>query len=94
MNNLKIGDRVEIIGRSSFLFVGLFGVIVDIRKDGYVGVEFDKNIGGHDCDGKGKDCHCRYLPAFDIGVIEKNITPLRIRWYSKGNFSDWEDNNK
>ena len=65
----KIGDEVisivpgTIIGTK--MGIGMKGKIIDILKESNafisIGVEFEKNIGGHDCNNKGKDGFCRYF---------------------------------
>jgi len=92
MDNFKIGDRVKSdIDRR---FNVNIGTVIEIRNDRVIGVQFDNFVSGHDCDGNGLDGYCYYFLSKQILHVEKNnITPLRIRWYSKGNFSDWEDHN-
>ena len=62
-DNIKKGDRIicsEKIGHDSES--GLHGRVVETaRLSDTVGVEFDKNIGGHNSDGLGKQGHCWYM---------------------------------
>lgn len=62
MNNFKIGDRVEFTGEllSNSINIGDKGTIVSL-DDNFVGVDFDRNIYGHDCNGRGREEHCWYV---------------------------------
>ena len=46
------------------------GTIVDLHK-GKIGIEFDKYVGGHWCNGKGKKGHCFYFPLSHYHHIQK-----------------------
>jgi len=92
MDNFKIGDRVIVVTPADSHFENNIGTVIDIRSQS-IGIQFDNSVLGHNCNGKGLDGHCYYFLSNRIKHAEKNITPLRIRWYSKGNFSNWEDNN-
>lgn len=62
-----IGTRVKYISDCRFgdkELHGLYGKIVTYsRLTGSAGIEFDKFIDGHDCDGHGKDGRCWYVPC-------------------------------
>lgn len=63
MNELKVGDRVEVIctGKfNGFLEVGMKGTVKD-KRDERIGIEFDDYIGGHDGLWDGEDEYCWYL---------------------------------
>lgn len=65
---MKIGDRVRVKNNSNLfnsdIKVNDQGKIICF-KDGfyfkYVGVEFDKDINGHDCEGHGKKNKCAWI---------------------------------
>lgn len=68
---IKVGDRVEVIGFVAGRDLGgKAGKVVDIKgvRCG-VGVEFDVRMGGHDCNGLGKNGHCRYGEKKDFVVV-------------------------
>jgi len=50
---------------------GAIGVCVDVApvcgEETYLGLEFEKDVGGHDASGYGKPGHCWYYP---ISVLE------------------------
>lgn len=93
--DFQIGDRViyKFIGEDSSSMAslnGLEGTVVDFNGS-HVGVEFDLNIKmafgfGHNCEGNGKDGHCRYLYPPELEIMD--IRPGRIRWYKKGKLSE------
>lgn len=80
MNELEIGDRVEVIdepidGKNLFgemgkvvAFGGDFDALFD--ETDLIGVEFDNNILGHDCCGGGKDGHCWWVDGKYLKKIE------------------------
>ena len=61
LSNISLGDRVVCKkGRS----IGKEGRVISIEmwtKVVLCGVEFDEVIDGHNCEGKGKTGHCRYI---------------------------------
>lgn len=65
----KVGDRVVCIESecSKEVIVGKHGRVIFIDDDDSsilnTLVEFDKNIDGHNGDGRGKDFHCYWLPT-------------------------------
>lgn len=68
MEKFKIGDKVQIVnyhGCNPRIKDGMVGKVVDLT-DSDVGVEFDKNIWGHDCDGKGKSGHCWEFAPYNL----------------------------
>ena len=44
-----------------------------------IGLEFDEDVGGHSCDGRGKDGHCLYCRVEHLAtdVMAKQITKQR-----------------
>lgn len=58
-NKLSIGDRVITVGEYGFEdnenTIGVPGTIRSISNGGWVGVEFDEDIGGHSLQGLVKD---------------------------------------
>lgn len=59
MSELKVGDRVELIGDicEKGINIGDTGTVVRVWRD-IIGVELDRNIGGHSCSGLGRDGYC------------------------------------
>lgn len=72
MSEFKFGDRVEYIGDEcqNTIKVGDKGTIVSVG-DNFVGVDFDRNIYGHDCKGCGRDEHCWYVSFKYLKKIEE-----------------------
>lgn len=72
----KVGDRVKVneLGKTDWGVLknkGVdFGTIIHIKKFS-VGVEFDKNFGGHSCDDRCKDGHGFWLTEDEIDLIEE-----------------------
>jgi len=63
---LQIGDRVACVknyqGRSEA--VNMYGRVVKLHGyDGRVGIEFDEQINGHNCQGKGEHGKCWNIPS-------------------------------
>lgn len=59
-HKFKVGDRVKVKKNAVILnirTVGECGTIKKLLTDNYCSVEFDKFVGGHDCDGFAKDGH-------------------------------------
>lgn len=74
MNELKIGDRVEVIGVgicSNPIKTGMRGTVKLVRES-FVGVEFDEYMGGHNGTWNGKDGYCWYLPDEYLKKTEKS----------------------
>lgn len=89
---MKVGDRVRYIkDDANKIQKGDTGTIKYISPSAYIGVEWDKNIHGHD--GQlvyiGKGGFCWNVAWTDIEKIDE--TPIKIKWYSKGRFSKWEE---
>ena len=72
MSEFKIGDRVEVIGGSynSGIKNGNRGTIVSVDGS-LMGVDFDIDIGGHDCSGRGRYGHCWRVPTEYLKKIEE-----------------------
>lgn len=79
MNDLKIGDRVEFIGAEcqNMIKVGDKGTIVSV-DDNFVGVDFDRNIYGHDCKGCGRGEHCWYVSFKYLKKIEETKEESKV----------------
>lgn len=62
----------------------------------FIGIEWDINVNGHSGQNQsiGKEGHCYNLLPDCIKKIEDESSLNRIRWYSKGKFSDWDTKNK
>lgn len=82
--SIYIGKRVRVKQKSmigSYLQGGAYGTIVKLtvpmyEEDSYkvfVGVEFDKPMGGHDCDGTARNDHGYYIMLGDLDMIEDKI---------------------
>lgn len=72
MSEFKIGDRVEVIGGSynSGIKNGNRGTIVSVDGS-LMGVDFDIDIGGHDCSGRGRYGHCWRVSTEYLKKIEE-----------------------
>ena len=72
----KVGDRVRaVVDRPSMgcICIGDEGTVCDISLFGEtvsVGVDFDKEIGGHNCMGSARNLHGWWLRGSDIQLIE------------------------
>ena len=85
--SFKIGDRVKHINRygvGSQGIVGLVGTVVTQRGNHSVyGVEFDKHIEGHDCDGESRMGHGWNVCDDEIVHVEKSTVGksfLEFNW--------------
>jgi hypothetical protein len=88
----KIGDKVR--GNSSSLtpkIIGKDGVVVTIKNDNCIGVEFYENISGHDLDGICEDKHGWYCNASDLDIISIVIIPKNVE-IPKTSISKMESN--
>ncbi len=57
----KVGARVRAVGVVSFMDLkGKEGTLCHIKDSEYIGINFDDNIGGNDCEGHARDEHGRY----------------------------------
>lgn len=72
MSEFKIGDRVELVGENcnKNINVGDVGTVVTGSKL-FIGVDFDRDIGGHCCDGRGRPGHCWNIPCEDLEKLEE-----------------------
>ena len=74
----KIGDRVRITGDrcigNSLITKGMVGEIIEVKPNGSVCVEFDKNINGHDCLGMGRNGHCWW-----VGIKHLQLAPIETK---------------
>lgn len=79
MSELKLGDRVEYIGDEcqNMIKVGDKGTIVSV-DDNFVGVDFDRNIYGHDCKGCGRYEHCWYVSFKYLKKIEETKEESKV----------------
>ena len=67
-----IGDRIAYVGEE---FIGQIGKVI-VEKAGpgrEIGVEFEVYIGGHCCEGKGKDGHCWWVLPKDVQKVPKTF---------------------
>lgn len=76
----NIGDRVVCTARVDSLYdtKGEFGMVICGWTSGCYGVEFDKNIGGHDC-GCGADGHCLWVRPCWLQLAYINMKPASER---------------
>lgn len=73
MSELKVGDKVEIVGIGiceKGINIGDKGTIISVSNV-FMGVDFDRNIGGHSCAQCGRYGYCLYLPAKYLKKIEE-----------------------
>lgn len=72
MSELKVGDRVEVIGGQceKGINIGDKGTIISVGNV-FMGVDFDKNIGGHSCAQRGRYGYRLYLYAKCLKKIEE-----------------------
>ncbi len=65
-DKFKIGDRVKAISNVAGIeLTDKFGKIIAVES-GKIGIEFEEYFSaGHDCEGEGKDGHCRWITSFD-----------------------------
>lgn len=75
MSTLKFGDRVRALGKVDGKDLGGMKGTVIVEGPG-VGIQFDDDISGHHCGGKGKIGHCRYSykPESELEIINDKKT--------------------
>lgn len=81
MNELKIGDRIEVIyvdtNDEVSLKVGMRGTVKSIEKY-MIGIEFDDFIGGHYGTWNGQNGHCWYVDSEQIPFAKViKLSPYR-----------------
>ena len=73
---IKVGDKVEIIDKLDRApLKGWKGRIIHLGDREVVGVEFENkipNLEGHNCDGRGKEGHCRYGFLHEIKLLPED----------------------
>jgi hypothetical protein len=74
----KVGDRVRVVSDTEhwgYKFIGETGAICVIGSN--CGINFDKNLDGHSCNGNCETGHGFYLPFADIKLItpSSNLCP-------------------
>ena len=59
----------------------LVGVVIVLTPDPAknIGLQFDENIDGHSCDGRGKDGYCLWVRLNDILTESEYIESLKIK---------------
>ena len=89
-NELKIGDIIKCDNISDDN--DMIGKVIGF--DTYICVEFEKNINGHDCGGKGKYGHCWFFSTDNV------VSRMDMVWYNirkkvgiteSVNFDDWDE---
>lgn len=73
--HLDVGDRVAYTGWEMKPRIGLVGKVValDVGPGKSVGVEFEVRIGGHSCDGAGRDGWCWWVTAETVTPVGKDF---------------------
>lgn len=72
MSEFKIGDRVELVGESWNININVGDVGTVVANSGlFIGVDFDRDTGGHSCDGRGRLGHCWNIPCEDLEKLEE-----------------------
>ena len=79
IHDFQVGDRVRAIAPVAGYnnLIGMTGVVVHVRDDDMIGVEFDEEFrGGHSASGYGKKGFCRYgeLSEFELEIDTTQIT--------------------
>ena len=71
MSELKIGDRVKVVlpKFDEEALLGETGKVIAFKYD-LIGVDFDNDIGGHDCCKRGRDNHCWWVCRTSLKKIE------------------------
>lgn len=90
----NVGDRVKYVSKDSYdgnyKIIGKVGTVVDVEELNFdykiVGVEFDEDVNGHSCDGKGKKNHCWNVP---ISRVEKVKTEDVMSETDDSKEEDW-----
>lgn len=71
----RVGDRVIALGAYWYdVKPNDTGRIVYIYDESNVGVEWDRYIGGHSCDGFGQKGYCTWEIPSNINIIESDIS--------------------
>lgn len=72
MEKIEVGRRVRVKADTSDgkNLKGNTGTVVAVTPH-LVGVEFDKDIGGHDCNGAGKYPYCWWLLRKELTLVRK-----------------------
>lgn len=91
----NVGDRVKYVSKDpcdgNYKIIGKVGTVVDVEELDFdykrVGVEFDEDVNGHSCDGKGKKNHCWNVP---ISRVEKVKTEDVMLETDDSKEEDWE----
>ncbi|MDX1279240.1 hypothetical protein [Oceanihabitans sediminis] len=68
---MKVGDRVTLVKHVGVGKIGDTGTIIYYHDSDYISVKWDRNIGGHDCDGKCKQ-------GYGWNVTQREIKSLRV----------------
>ena len=72
MSEFKIGDRVELVGENWNMNINVGDVGTVVANSGlFIGVDFDRDTGGHSCDGRGRLGHCWNIPCEDLEKLEE-----------------------
>lgn len=73
MSELKVGDRVELISDTceKGINIGDRGTIISVGNIS-VGVDFDRNIGGHSCAERGRYGYCLHVYIRCLKKVDEN----------------------
>lgn len=78
MTGLVLGTKVIVQNNYPYIHVAnQTGKIISISQT-ICGIEFDKHIDGHNCNGQGKLGYCWWVPPEYIKPIDNNKEKLRI----------------
>lgn len=67
-----VGDRVRALGCNWFnVQTEDTGTVVFVFDYSNVGVQWDENIGGHSCDGHGKQGYCSWEVPYSIEILHE-----------------------
>lgn len=82
----KVGDKVKVKKNTNTInrkTVGKFGTVKKLLTNNYCAVEFDKFVGGHDCDGFAKDGYGWNFPEDALDLVKTQNETIVI--YRKDN---------
>lgn len=76
----KVGDKVKCVeAYNDRIIPGLKGVIVNINYPGSIGIEWEKDINGHDCNGYCKNYYGYYVSKSNIELLTSSDEPNKRR---------------
>ena len=94
----KIGDRVRITGEGTIgnilITKEMVGEIIGIKPNGLVCVEFDEYIGGHSCNGAGREEHCWWIGSCCLEPVSVETKKIVITSDGKETLARLYEGNK